>query len=71
MNSKDIEELFSALSNKDGKAIEKAGKEVSSKLSDEQKKIVERALNDKVFLDSLLSSAQAKEIMRKIQGGKQ
>lgn len=71
MNSKDIEELFSALSNKDGKAIEKAGKEVSSKLSDEQKKTVERALNDKVFLDSLLSSAQAKEIMRKIQGGKQ
>lgn len=71
MNSKDIEELFSVLSNKDGKAIEKAEKEVSSKLSDEQKKTVERALNDKVFLDSLLSSAQAKEIMRKIQGGKQ
>ena len=69
MKNNDLSELFKAAESRDGKRMEKLGNEAINKMSDEQKKTVERALSDPDFLNSLLSSDKAQQIIKKLQGG--
>lgn len=69
MRNNDLSELFNAARSRDGKAMERLSSETIKGMSDEQKKTVERALSDPDFLNSLLSSEKAQQIMKKLQGG--
>lgn len=69
MKNNDLNELFNAARTRDGNAMEKLSSEAIKGMSDEQKKTVERALSDPDFLNSLLSSDKARQIMKKLQGG--
>ncbi len=69
MKNNDLSELFKAAESRDGKKMEKLSNETIKRMSDEQKKTVERALSDPDFLNSLLSSDKAQQIMKKLQGG--
>ena len=69
MDKNDMDRLFSAAKNGKKDEIEKLGNELKSGLNKEQLESVEKALSDKDFLNSILSSPKAQEILRKLQGG--
>ena len=69
MKYNDFNELLNAAKSGDKGRMEKLSSETVKNLSVEQKKTVDRALNDPEFLNSLLSSEKAKQIIKKLQGG--
>ncbi len=69
MKEFDLEKLFDAAKNARGEELEKIGSAAASKLSVEQKNTIERALADPDYLNSILSSSRAREIIKKLQGG--
>lgn len=64
MNSNDINNIFKDLG-KSKENDEKIKNDLFSKLNSDQKQTFTKALNDPEFLDKLLNSAQAKELISK------
>ena len=65
MKNEKFDELFDAAKNGNREKLEQA----RESLSEEQKRTVKKALEDREFLNSLLSSEKAKEIIRKLKSG--
>lgn len=71
MKQSDLDALFNAARSGDKKTAEELSAKAASDLSDENKKKIERALNDPGYLNSILSSEKAQQILRKLQGGEE
>ena len=69
MNQSDFNALFNAAKNGDNKTAEELSAKAASGLSEENRRKIERALNDQEYLNSILSSEKAQRILRKLQGG--
>lgn len=70
MKQRDIDKLFDAAKSGDNEQLRSLGAEAAASLSEEQKSKIEKAMSDPDFLSSLLSSAKAQDILKKLQGGK-
>lgn len=70
MKQNDIDAFFDAAEKGDKEKLEKLGNSAAAGLSDEQKAKIEKAMSDPDFLSSLLSSSKAKDILKRLQGGK-
>ncbi len=70
MKQNDIDSLFSAAKSGNKRQMSEAGNAAMEKLSDEQKKAVERAMSDPEYLRTLLSSQRAQDIISRLKGEK-
>ena len=70
MKQNGFDAFFKAAEKDDKEGLERMGREAASRLSPEQREKIEKAMSDPDFLSSLLSSPGAKEIIKKLQGGK-
>lgn len=61
-----IDELFEAALNGDEKKAEHIGNGLKSSLSEDKKQILEKALSDREYLKSILSTDKAKNIMEEL-----
>ncbi len=68
MNQNDIDTLFRAAKSGNKKQMSDAGNAAAAKLSEEQKRTVEKAMSDPEYLKQLLSSQKAQEIIKKLKG---
>lgn len=71
MKQNDIDALFAAAKSGNKKQMSQVGNAAVEKLSDEQKRTVEKAMSDPEFLRSILSSQRAQEIISKLKGENQ
>ncbi len=67
MKSNDIDALFSAARSGNKKQMSAVGNAAVEKLTDEQKRKVERAMNDPEYLRSILSTPGAQEIIKRLK----
>lgn len=69
MNSHDLDKLFDAVKSGNREEMSKVGNAAAANLSEEQKSKIEKALSDPDYLQSVLSTPKAQEILRKLKGG--
>ncbi len=69
MKAFDLEKLFDAAKKGDGDELEKLGSAAAARLTENQKNEIEKAMSDPEYLNRILSSPEAGEILRKLQGG--
>lgn len=68
MKQNDIDALFEAAKSGNKKQMSQVGNAAVERLSDEQKRTVEKAMSDPEFLRSMLSSEKAQQIIKKLKG---
>ncbi len=68
MKQNDIDMLFDAVKSGNKKQMSEVGNAAAAKLSDEQKKTVEKAMSDPEYLKKILASQKAQEIIKKLKG---
>ncbi len=69
MRAFDFDKLFDAVKKGDGDELEKLGSAAATRLTENQKNDIEKAMSDPEYLKSILSSPKAQEIIKKLQGG--
>ena len=68
MSQYDFDALMRAAKSGNKKQMSEVGNAAVAKLSDEQKKTVEKAMSDPEYLKTVLSSQKAQEIIKKLRG---
>lgn len=68
MKNSDFDALINAAKSGDEKIMEKMGNIAASKLSDDSREKINKALNDPEYLKNILTSEKAKQILKQLQG---